>query len=226
MSRLGKVKRDLVGRRIGSYTVLDDYQRVRCKNGTRIKWLCRCDCGNELYVDRERLRVGKYAWCPKCRPKGVRNESLYHIFYGMKARCYKPNDPRYNLYGGRGVKICEEWNNNYNAFKEWSYSHGYLPDSNLSIDRIDSYGDYCPDNCQWITRSENSARANMGRQKSKTKLKNVWAISPEGEKIVIDNIRKFCRENSLNVSSVNASLHGRMPPVYCGWTFHSNKSRH
>ena len=226
MSRLGKVKRDLVGKRFGKLVVQDEYKRVYVTGGTRIHWLCRCDCGNEMFVDRESLLHSKRLWCPKCRPPGIRNERLYHVYYGIKQRCYNPKTKKYYLYGGKGVKICDEWINNYDAFKKWSIENGYVPDSGLTIDRIDSSGDYSPDNCQWITRSQNSAKANMGIQKSKTKLEDVWAISPDGNKIHIDNIHKFCRETSLNVSSVSAALHGRLDPIYHGWRLHSNKSRY
>lgn len=98
-----------------------------------------------------------------------RNERLYHIYYGIKSRCYNPNNPKYNIYGGRGIIMCDQWLNDYETFKEWSYSHGYKENSNLSIDRIDSNENYCPENCQWITLSENSAKANRGLHKNKSK---------------------------------------------------------
>lgn len=224
-SKRGEVRRDLVGKQIGCMTVLDDYIRKRVKHGTNIYWKCRCRCGNEKYISRERLRKGKYDYCEKCRPKGVRNNRLYHIYHGIKQRCYNPKTPGFEYYGGKGVKMCEEWLEDYDVFRDWSLSHGYIPNTSLSIDRIDSNGDYCPENCQWIPLGENSARSNYGRQQVFTKMTDVYAISPEGERIDIINISKFSREHNLNISCVGAALRGYMPNTYKGWIFHSNRTR-
>lgn len=224
-SKSGDVKRDLVGRKFGSLTVLDSYISEKCKHGTRIYWLCRCNCGYKKYVERNSIRSKTANYCEMCRPIGIRHTKLYHIYHGMKQRCYNPNSPSYALYGERGIKLCDTWLNNYDAFREWSLSHGYSENSNLTIDRIDSDKGYSPENCQWILLRENSAKANYGRQKNFTKLKDVYAISIEGTRIDITNISAFCVENNLNYSSVNAVLHGRMPNLYHGWTFHSNKTR-
>ena len=74
----------------------------------------------------------------------------------MKRRCYNPNCTQYKYYGGKGVKVCVEWLE-YEEFKAWAIANGYA--DNLTIDRIDSNGNYEPENCQWITMSENIARA-------------------------------------------------------------------
>ena len=121
--------------------------------------------------------------------------------------------------------MCDEWLSGYSVFEEWALSHGYVPDDGLSIERIDSNGDYCPENCEWIPLSENTARSNYGRQQVHTKLIDPYAISPTGERVDIANIKKFCRENDLNSSGVYATLHGRLKNEYHGWIFHSNKTR-
>lgn len=223
----GTVKKDLVGTKCGCYTVLDDYKLVPQKDGQcRSEWLCECECGARRYVPRETLLRKKSKWCPECRPLGIRNERLYHIYYGILQRCYNPKSPGFEYYGGKGVKMCDEWlNGGYPAFKKWSEEHGYIPNVGLTIDRIDSDGDYAPDNCQWISLSENSAKANRGRVKNHSKLKDMYAISPTGERFEITNISQFCREHNLNKSGVHACLHGRLGPEYYGWTIHSNESR-
>ena len=83
---------------------------------------------------------------------------LTNVLRQMKARCYNPNNPRYKRYGGRGIQICDEWKNDTSAFIGWALSHGY--EHGLTIDRIDNDADYCPKNCRWITRNENSSKGN------------------------------------------------------------------
>lgn len=226
MSRMGKVKRDLVGRRIGCLTVLDDYKRTYVNDGTYISWKCRCErCGNEYYVPRESLLKNKHEHCEKCRPAGIRHSKLYHIYHGIKQRCYNPKSPSYEIYGGKGVRMCDEWLSGYSVFEEWALSHGYVPDKGLSIERIDSNGNYCPENCEWIPLGENSARSNYGRQQVFTKLIEPYAVSPSGERVDLVNISKFCRDYGMNKSNVYAVLHGRIHSDYNGWKFHSDKTR-
>lgn len=138
-----------------------------------------------------------------------RYERLYHIYYGMRERCYNFKNHKYNLYGGKGIKICEEWLNDYLCFKEWSYANGYSEDiKGISIDRIDSDKDYEPNNCQWISISENSAKANRGRHKNKHKHKSIIGIRDNGEVIEIINISDFCRKYNLGRSSVSHRING------------------
>ena len=72
----------------------------------------------------------------------------------MKARCTNPNRPKYPRYGGRGIKVCDEWNKDFLCFYNWSISHGYSPE--LQLDREDNDGNYCPENCRWVTLRENT----------------------------------------------------------------------
>ena len=75
---------------------------------------------------------------------------LYNIWKMMRKRCNNPNRSDYKSYGGRGIKVCEEWNKSdgFDSFKEWAESHGYR--ASLTLDRKDVNGDYTPDNCRWI----------------------------------------------------------------------------
>ena len=151
-----------------------------------------------------------------------RREKLYHVFYGMKARCYNVKDPKYYLYGGNGIKICPTWLNDYEAFKQWSVHNGYKEDEGLSIDRIDAKGDYSPENCRWISLSANSARASVGHHKHKSKKENMFAISPEGNIVRIYNISEFCREYDLGRASVSHRLNGTKDSDFKGWKFYTN----
>ena len=92
---------------------------------------------------------------------------LLGIFRQMKTRCYNKNNPSYPRYGQKGIKICDEWMNNRRTFVEWALSHGYK--EGLTIDRIDPGKGYSPDNCQWLTRSENSHKKKLDNQIRKMK---------------------------------------------------------
>lgn len=85
------------------------------------------------------------------------NKRIGKIFKGMIQRCYNQNDKNYKIYGGKGIKIYDEWRLNPLQFEQWALENGY--EDNLTIDRIESDKDYCPENCQWITLEENARKA-------------------------------------------------------------------
>lgn len=215
--------KDLSGLRFGSLVVTKTYERIKQSHGIKIKWLCKCDCGAEMFVFSDALSRRKVQYCDCCRPSGVRNERLYHIYHGMKQRCYNEASPNYIKYGAKGIKVCDEWLSSYDAFKSWALSSGYRED--LTIDRERSEGDYSPDNCRWVTLEDNARFANLGRHKNKTKLVGAYAIDQFGNQYQIDNISKFATEHGLNRSNVSAALHGRISCRQGGWTFISNKSK-
>ena len=102
--------------------------------------------------------------CKNCRPGGpkpkygnnnTKGRPLYRLWVGMRRRC-RVDQARYKSWFGRGIIVCDEWKENYKAFEEWSLAHGYR--KGLSLDRINVDGNYSPDNCQWVTPSENSKR--------------------------------------------------------------------
>lgn len=228
---MSKQIQDLSGKRFGTLTVTNDYKQIQeyrsngSLGGHKTFWRCVCDCGNEKWIIAQSLKKYKYEYCDKCRPQGVRNSRLYHIYYGMLQRCFNCNNPRYQNYGGRGISVATEWVDSFESFKEWSLRNGYTENNGLSIDRINNDDNYSPENCQWIPISENTAKGNVGKVKNKSKLKDMFAVSPTGEKIAIDNISKFSSKYGLNSSSVGAALRGYGSPNYRGWTFHSNMSR-
>ena len=82
------------------------------------------------------------------------HKRLYRIYSNAKQRCYNPNNPRYNCYGGKGITICDEWLNDFKSFYIWSVSNGYTDE--LTLDRLDAEKGYSPQNCRWITKAENS----------------------------------------------------------------------
>jgi len=133
------------------------------KAGTRV--LCICDCGNEMVVARYSLfdKRRPVRACVKCskidkgakqRVHGLAKTRIYHIWSGMRQRCYDEDNKDYCRYGARGVTIYPEWLDVSN-FAEWAYANGY--NDSLTIDRKDSNGNYEPDNCRFITFAENSS---------------------------------------------------------------------
>lgn len=83
---------------------------------------------------------------------GMAKTYLYRRWVGMRRRCYLKSEREYERYGGRGIKVCEEWKNDFIPFMEWALSNGY--DEKLTLDRIDTNGDYEPNNCRWVSRKE------------------------------------------------------------------------
>lgn len=130
--------------------------------GKKKKWNCICECGNTLIVSASNLRSGHTKFCKECRRKylselntihGLSNTPIYLVWNTMLSRCERQSNRSYSDYGGKGIKVCDEWHNAAVFFK-WAYENGYKP--GLEIDRIDSNGDYTPGNCRFVTRLNNA----------------------------------------------------------------------
>lgn len=109
---------------------------------------------------------------------GGKGEHLYQIWCAMKQRCYNPNNKRYDSYGGRGITICDEWLNDYPAFRKWAIENGYEDNGKLSIDRIDNDGNYEPNNCRWadiITQANNRSSNIVIEYNGKTQTLRQWS---------------------------------------------------
>jgi hypothetical protein len=174
---------DLTGLRFGRLKVVSF---SKC-NGKASYWNCVCDCGNEAIVRSDVLRRGISRSCG-CLQKEVisernkthglkrRNKRLYNIWLEIKRRCLNPKATGYERYGGRGITICEEWNN-YTSFYNWAMANGYTDD--LTIDRKNNDGNYYPENCHWTTMFEQNRNKSNNRCLSldgKTKIVSDWAL--------------------------------------------------
>lgn len=158
---------DLTGKQFGRLTVIERAEDQVSPSGRhRAMWLCKCECGNTKVINGENLKGGKTLSCGCLHRQRAReamlkhgdtDSRLYNVWSAIKRRCYKQDDPAYSWYGGRGVKMCEEWRNDYSAFREWALESGYRYDAKrgeCTLDRVDNDGDYTPSNCRWVSMKE------------------------------------------------------------------------
>lgn len=169
-----------IGKRFGKLVITGFGYNSKHQNNT---WICKCDCGKEIEVLPGNAKAGRVHSCgctqiESATKHGQRNTRLYQIWVGMRRRCRDINHANYPNYGGRGIRVCDEWQD-FEEFYRWALANGYNND--LSIDRIDVNGDYTPLNCRWA-----SAKVQSNNRRS-TRYVTVY-----GEKLsVMDAIAKY-----------------------------------
>lgn len=146
---------DHTGQRFGKLVAI---KRVGSTDERDSLWLMKCDCGNECVKKMDTLMRGDITSCG-CQYKSYdhKYKRLHAVYHGIKARCYSKNSTSYKWYGERGIKVCDEWLNSFEAFKTWAIAAGYdvdAPRGECTIDRIDPDGDYEPSNCRWLSIEE------------------------------------------------------------------------
>lgn len=159
---------DLSGQKFGRLTVIE--KAGSTKHGA-IKWLCKCDCGNESIVIGDELRKGKTTSCG-CYAKEIARETakkhiagknkthgkagtlIYKEWSEMKRRCNSPKDDNFKNYGGRGIKVCDRWQNSFEAFYEDVSKLPHFGEKGYSLDRINNDGNYEPNNVRWATAKQ------------------------------------------------------------------------
>lgn len=175
--------KDLTGQRFGKLVVIERYGSHKGHS----QWKCKCDCGNYSIVTTGNLNSGHSKTCgcsyyeSKNIKHGLRHTRLYGVWLNIKRRCYLETKPDYERYGGRGIKMCDDWKNDFASFYEWAYKNGY--DENASymectLDRINTDKDYSPDNCRWVSNKvqQNNKRNNIILSyKGETKTLSIWA---------------------------------------------------
>lgn len=132
---------------------------------------------------------------PRYRHKVEENKSLWYRWNGIKKRCLFENDERYDEYGGRGIRMCQEWQDSFDNFADWALANGFRED--LTIERIDVNGDYCPENCCWIPLKEQAFN----------KRDTIW-VDYHGRHV---QLRKLCIEKGLNYDAIHNRIRN------CGW---------
>lgn len=189
------------GDRFGYLTVIREVEPNITPCGTvQRKFLCRCDCGNEVIHSLVAFRRSSNCSCG-CKnydigslnrkyTKEQTSSFLYSTWQGMKQRCIDPNSSHYRRYGGRGITICEEWLNDYSKFYEWAMANGASKE--LTLDRIDTNGNYEPSNCRW---------ADVETQMNNTSQNRF--IEYNGERLTV---MQWARRTGLEESAIRARL--------------------
>lgn len=169
-------------------------ERTRNEHGD-VAWICQCDCGNTVIVRTADLMSGNTKSCGCYKIDGIKNRRtkhkmsrspLYGVWNTMKSRCCNPKSEKYKNYGGRGITICDEWLHDFQAFYDWAIANGYRED--LTIDRKDVNGNYCPENCRWATQKEQASNKTNNRM-----------ITLEGE---TRTLQEWCKITGISPSTV------------------------
>lgn len=198
--KIGVGRKDISGQIFGRLTVLSHVNKRNKSGRSQVFWSCECECGVILDVLGECLRRGTTLSCG-CYNKdllsetnkthGMSGSDEYKIYQGIKDRCLNPNDHAYKNYGGRGIKISENW---VVGFDNFLLDMGLRPSKDHSVERKDTNGDYCKENCIWT--DDNGLQAfNQRPRKSKTHIPGVTVesegygyivrISKDGERIYL-----------------------------------------
>ena len=144
---------DITGKKFGNLTAI---KKIDSKY-----WLFRCTCGKEKKIKKTNVVCGVTKSCGCLwynsvalgnKKHGMSKTRLYECWRDMRNRCYLKTRYDYYGYGGRGISVCEDWKNNFEPFMNWALNNGYK--DNLTLDRIDVNGNYCPENCRWSTKKE------------------------------------------------------------------------
>lgn len=205
---------DISNKRFGRLTTI---KRVIPSGETKNKWLCKCDCGNECLVRTSDLRSGRTQSCgclkaeldsTRTKSHGMSYTNLHKRWRSIKDRCFNLNCKSYPNYGGRGITMCEEWKNSFEAFRDWALNNGY--NESLTIERIDVDGDYEPNNCCWIPLVEQAKNR-----------RTTHFITIKGE---THNVRDWSKILGINESTIHNRLKNgwdaeralTTPPYSCG----------
>lgn len=177
------MREDLTGKRFNMLVALNFSHKNKSR---KTYWDFRCDCGEIKTLRSDCVKNGsiKSCGCLK-REQDIKNlnlekrldktipidetyETLARRYAAMKQRCCDPRCPEYRNYGGRGIRVCDEWLYSFKNYYEWCVSHGYRKD--LEIDRANNDGNYEPSNCRFVTRKENVNNRRCSKKKADTEI--------------------------------------------------------
>ena len=153
--------------------------------------------GCNAHIERATTRVKNKSvtQCKSCASKknakkhGGYKTRLYGIWQGMKTRCYTESDYHYRWYGDRGIKICEEWFNNFQKFQDWSLKNGY--EEALTIDRRNNDKNYEPSNCKWVDKTTQARNTRKIRNTNTSGNRGVHAVNKKWRSVITVNNQKI-----------------------------------
>lgn len=202
---VNKTKRDIIGQKFHRLTVLElhhivqRFNKLGHKKGSTEYYLCKCDCGNTIITDKSALTTGHTKSCgclitEKAKNNftkhNLSNSRLYNTWCHIKGRCYNPKDKAYPNYGGRGIKMCFEWETDFYSFYTWALQNDYKED--LTLDRIDVNGNYEPSNCRWVTL-----------KKQQHNKRNNFYVTIYNR---TQTLSEWCEEKGLSYSKIQARI--------------------
>lgn len=177
---MGKPFIDITGRMFHSWTVIEYAGQNRWGHSM---WLCRCRCGTEASVGAKDLRSGRHNQCRRCAVTkhghgkyGRQRTPSYMVWQSMRERCNNTESISYDRYGGRGISVCDRWND----FSAFLADMGERPSLSHTIDRVNNDGNYEPGNCRWATAAEQATNRSDNRMLThdgKTMCVSEWAIA-------------------------------------------------
>jgi len=196
-------KRDLslfIGTKYNKLTIIGIGQKDKQRN---VMVVCLCECGNQTIAkvwdlaNNKKKSCGcllaeqKEIWKTINKSHGMSNHPLDSVYSSMIQRCYNPRCSGYKNYGGRGIKVCDEWKDDINSFLNWGLSNSWA--KGLELDRKDNDKNYGPDNCRFVTKLVNS----------RNKRNNYYVVY-KGEK---KTLKEWCEKFSLNFSTMRHRLY-------------------
>jgi hypothetical protein len=208
---------DITGRTFGRLTVIGNGGRDRW--GKRL-WHCRCSCGGETLATARNLKIGHTKSCGCWRRDSAVNVKTIHgqsytrlhgIWSGMLQRCVNPNVKAFSRYGGRGIRVCEDWHS-FVKFRDWAVANGYQDD--LAIDRIDNDGNYEPTNCRWETYAA----------QSRNQPQNRAVIRSDGRRF--DYVTDAARASGTTTSQIASAIKRGGTSGGFGWCYDEQRREH
>lgn len=199
---------NIIGTKYARLTVLERPTRRASKTKPNVIYTfvkCRCDCGNVGEYHLNAIKNRKYSSCGCLKRElakerytihGKRNHTLYRRWKNMRQRCNNPNNPRYKDWGGRGIRVCDEWQKSYLSFFNWSIANGYKKE--LELDRINNNGNYEPSNCRYVTHQQNCSN----QRTTKLSIEKANEIRMAR----IDNISEMSRRFKLSRGTITRVL--------------------